>query len=88
MGNHNIIWRIVLLSLLCYSMLSFASVRRDVYRTEIIALELEQGLERLREESSELQLRLEQGYDDSQLQILARQRLGLVMPGEIIFYFN
>lgn len=88
MGSQNTIWRIVVLSLMCYALLSLGSVRRDVYRTEQIAEELEQELYFLQEENNRLRLLLEQGYDDSQMQNLARERLGLVMPGERVFYFE
>ena len=88
MGSQNTIWRIVILSLMCYALLSLGSVRRDVYRTEQIASELEQELKLLQEENDRLRLLSEQGYDDSQIQLLARQRLGFVMPGERVFYFE
>jgi len=88
MGSQNTIWRIVVLALLCYSLVSFASVRSDLFRTRQIAAELDRELEGLREENCDLQLQLQQGRDDEQMRLLARQRLGLVMPGEIVFYFD
>ena len=42
----------------------------------------------LLEENRRLLSLAEDGCDDEQLRLLARQRLGLVMPGEIIFYFE
>lgn len=88
MGSQNTIWRIVVLALLCYSLLSFASVQSDLFRTRQLAAGLEEELGCLREENRSLQLQLSQGYDDEQIRLLARQRLGLVMPGEIVFYFD
>ena len=88
MGSRNTIWRIVVLALLCYSLVSFASVRSDLFRTRQLAAELERELEILSEEKQSLQVQLEQGRDDEQMRLLARQRLGLVMPGEIVFYFD
>ena len=46
-----------------------------------------QQLEALQVEHSRLAAALEQG-SDSRLQDMARQRLGLVLPGEKIFYFT
>ena len=88
MGSQNTIWRIVVLALLCYSLISFASVRSDLFKTERIAAELERELEFARAENQSLQLQLQYGRDDEQMRLLARQRLGLVMPGEIVFYFD
>jgi len=88
MGTQNTIWRIVILSLMCYALLSLGSVQKDLKRTERIAEELEKEVSLLREENGQLQRLLAQGYDDSQMELLARQRLGLVMPGEIVFYFE
>ena len=88
MGSRNIIWRIIALALLCYSLLSFASASYDLARTEALIAELEHSVKAADEENAQLNAALEQGYDDERLRILARQRLGLVMPGELVFYFN
>lgn len=80
--------RIVAVALLLYSLWSLASVRVSLYH----ALEQEQNLKRelevLQQEAGLLESRLEQGFDDDFLEALARERLGLVRSGEIIFRFN
>jgi len=88
MGSQNTIWRIVILALMCYALLSLASAGRELYAAEAYLRELEAGYTLLQEENRRLRELAENGYDDEQIRLLARQRLGLVMPGEIIFYFE
>lgn len=80
--------RIVALALLLYSLWSLASVRQELYsaRQQEIALRQELGI--LMQENERLLLKLEQGLDDEFLEQLARERLGLVRSGEIIFRFR
>ena len=87
MPSRNILWRIVLISLLFYSVFSFLSVSLNLTETRQRAQSMAQQLEALRVEHSRLAAALEQG-SDSRLQDMARQRLGLVLPGEKIFYFT
>ena len=42
----------------------------------------------LREENEGLQQQLSSAREEESLEAMARERLGLVMPGEKIFYFN
>ena len=88
MGSQNTIWRIVILALMCYALLSLASTGRELYAAEAYLQELEAGYAMLQEENMRLRELAETGCDDEQIRLLARQRLGLVMPGEIIFYFE
>ena len=44
--------------------------------------------DRLRAQVCSLGDRLESGADDAQIEAMARERLGLVMPGEPIYYFT
>ena len=80
--------RIVLLSLLLYSALSLASSGAELDRAEARQEELSAELEALRAGLQSMQARLEQRISDEEAEQLARQRLGLVMPGEKIFYFT
>ena len=80
--------RIVAVALLLYSLWSLASVRLRLSH----ALEREQNmlteLKELEQEGSRLQAQLDSGFDDEYLEALARERLGLVKSGEIIFRFR
>lgn len=88
MRSGNTLWRIVLLALLFYSGFSFISVRIDLNRTRHTADNLQEQYVLLRAENELLNELLSQGVDDMQLQDLARERLGLVLPGEKVFYFT
>ena len=80
--------RIVALALLLYSLWSLASVRQELYSARQQELALRQELDILMQENERLLLKLEQGLDDEFLEQLARERLGLVRSGEIIFRFR
>jgi len=80
--------RIVALALLLYSLWSLASVRQELYSARQQELALRQELGILMQENERLLLKLEQGLDDEFLEQLARERLGLVRSGEIIFRFR
>ncbi len=87
MRGRVILWRIVLLSLLCYSAFSFFSEADLLDKTACEADSLLQELQLLRQENLLLRHNLEQ-RNKSQLQDMARDRLGLVLPGEKLFYFT
>lgn len=87
MRSRNILWRIVLLSLLFYSVFSFVSVTVSLNKTRQTASDLQQRLAVLQAENAGLKAASEQ-RTDTELQDLARERLGLVLPGEKIFYFT
>lgn len=80
--------RIVLLSLLLYSALGLASSGGELEQAQAKRELLEAKLSRLEAERQQLQAKLEQGISVEDAQQYARQRLGLVMPGEKIFYFT
>lgn len=85
--QRNILLRIVVVALLLYALANFAAVRGDLRRTEKLAEDYGAQVQRLRGENETLRLKLEQGMSDEEYIQLARERLGLVMPGEKIFYF-
>ncbi len=87
MQGKNTLWRLVMLALLLYALAGFASARsrlRDVSGEEA---ELQEGLFQAQQELQYLQQRLNQGMDADALEAMARERLGLVLPGEKVFYF-
>ena len=75
--------RIVLLLLLLYAAGCLASAGRRVHRAEAALERLTPELERLERTASPADAPL----DDAAIEALARQRLGLVLPGETIFLF-
>lgn len=80
--------RIVAVALLLYSLWSLASVRLRLSDALSREQKLQSELESLEQEAELLHLRLEGGFDDEYLEALARERLGLVKSGEIIFRFR
>lgn len=88
MNNRNVIWRIVIVALLMYSLANFTAARERLRETESAAAELEQELAELQEEREQLELLLASLEDEDELRRLARQRLGMVMPNEKVFYFT
>ena len=59
-------------------------------KINIITAEAESAAEQesLEAENRRLTGLLEAGYDDGTMEAMARERLGLVMPGETVFYFT
>ena len=88
MQNRETIVRIVLVALMIYALFSFASARRELDQTRQTVLRLEEEYESLTEENRQLEQRLASGSDDETMEALAWERLGLVMPGETVFYFT
>ena len=80
--------RIVVLSLLLYSIVSLAVVAGEMSQLKNNTLVLEQQLLELVKENTELEEKLTNGIDDAQMLQLARSRLGLVLPSEKVFYFT
>jgi cell division protein FtsB len=80
--------RIVLLSLLLYSALSFAASGNELDRAEARQDRLGAELEALGAETQQMRTKLDAKISPTEAEQLARQRLGLVRPGEKIFYFT
>ncbi len=87
MAERNVLVRIVVLALLLYSLACLASVRIELRRTEALEQSLQQELDTLSAENAALNRRLAELDSDEQIASLARERLGMIMPGEKIFYF-
>ena len=80
--------RIVAVALLLYSLWSLASARLRLNDALSREQALQSELDGLEQEAELLHRRLEGGFDDEYLEALARERLGLVKSGEIIFRFR
>lgn len=78
----------VAVALLLYSLCGLAAVSLELDTAERDFAALENEYTAAVSEQKMLTERLDEGLDDSKLEELARQRLGLVMPGEKIFYFT
>ncbi len=80
--------RIVLVSLLLYSALSLFATGRELEQLDGARREAQETLAALREENGQLRDSLSQDRSEEEMERLARERLGLVRPGEKIFYFS
>lgn len=79
---------IVLTSLTLYACASVAAVGGELRAAEAVQQELRAGLEEQAADNAALREKLEAGLSDAELERLARERLGLVKPGDKIFYFT
>jgi cell division protein FtsB len=80
--------RIVLPALLIYAALCLASTRRALYTAGQEEASLRARLEAVEQENRTLNQRLSEGWSSEELEALARERLGLVLPGDRIFRFT
>ena len=78
----------VAVALLLYSLCSLAAVAWQLEAAEKDFRRLEEEYAAVKNEQKMLSAQLESGLDDSEIEEMARERLGLVMPGEKIFYFS
>lgn len=81
------LFHLAAVALLVYSLVVFCSSLNDVYCAEIAVAELEREYERVLEENHALNTRYEKVKSGEIMESLVRERLGLVKPGEKIFYF-
>ena len=80
--------RIVLIALLVYAALCLASTRRALYAADAEEEALRTRLEAVEQENRAMSRRLTEGWSAEELEALARERLGLVLPGDRIFRFE
>ncbi len=88
MRNRYLILRIVIVAFLLYSMTAFGSGLRNLRLTQKHCYELENELTELREENKTLKLELSSEPDDEIMGKLAREKLGMLKPGDKIFIFS
>ena len=79
--------RIVIAVLLAYALVRCHTVMKSYEEAKSAHRELRSEVQALREESDALTLALDTPPKDSEIEKLARERLGLVLPDETIFYF-
>ena len=88
MKDRSVIGRIVVLALLLYGLGSLTAVSRELTAAQetVEALRLQRQL--LAAEQEQLAQALADREEPETLERLARERLGMVKPGERIFYFD
>ena len=88
MDSQDKLLRFVLVFLLLYAMAALASAGGELRQCQAERRALAHRLCTLEAENAAMAQRLSDGISDEELIQLARQRLGLVLPGEKIFYFT
>ena len=75
----------VILVMMVYALWNMAEVRRDLMRAEEYRLELIQQTQAVAAENQRLEREIAMAEDAAVMERIARTRLGLVYPGELIF---
>ncbi len=88
MDSRETLLRIILVSLLLYSLAGAVTVGRELRQAEQMAEQMRQQEAQLLQLNGELQEKIARGYSPEEMEQLARERLGLVLPGEKLFYFS
>ena len=88
MKHRDRILRAAVIALLLYSLVSLAREYRLLCRTQALCDTLAAENAALEAQRQELTAQLEQPPDEREMRRLAWERLGMVAPGEKIFYFT
>lgn len=76
---------IIICIMIIYALWNIAAVRRDLMRAEEYRLELIQQTQAVAAENERLEREIARSADSAVMERIARTRLGLVHPGELIF---
>lgn len=86
--NREALLRLLTVGLLLYMLVTFGAARLRLNAAAEREEELDLACASLREENEALRQSIASLWDDETAEAMARDRLGLVMPGERIYYFN
>lgn len=81
-----IITKIVIIAVIIYAAISLASINNQITAARVNHAELESRVKETAQTNAKLEYDIEHATDDETIESLARSKLGLVKPGEIIFY--
>ena len=87
-AQREMLLRLVTTALLLYALTHFAASQMRLARTEALTEALTAERDALAAENAALSGRLRGGESREALEARAREELGLVRPGEIVFYFE
>ena len=77
---------LVIVGLIAYACIALMNMRTKVASANETEAQLQQRVEEIQEENAALRYAIEHRYDESTIEDIAREKLGLVMPDEKIFY--
>ena len=77
---------LVIVGLIAYACIALMNMRTKVAAANETEAELRRQVEQIQEENAGLQYAIDNQYDPKTIEDIAREKLGLVMPDEKIFY--
>lgn len=77
---------VVIVGLIAYACIALMNMRTKVAEANETEADLREQVESIQEENAALQYAIDHQYDDKTIEDIARDKLGLVMPDEKIFY--
>ena len=77
---------LVIIGVIAYACITLMNMRTKVANANETQAQLQQQVEKIQEENAALQYAIEHKDDLSTIEDIARDKLGLVMPEEKIFY--
>lgn len=81
-----IITKILIAALLVYAVVSLVTVRSKTAALNAQTQQLQQQITDMTQSNAELEYKIEHSEDADTIEEIARDKLGLVKPGEKIFY--
>jgi cell division protein FtsL len=81
-----IFMKIVILALVVYACISLVTIKAQMAKAEAARDELRAQAAEAAQENAELKYQIEHADDPDTVEDIARNKLGLVKPGEKIFY--
>lgn len=88
MQSRETVIRLAAIILLAYMFAAFLGARGRLAAAQLREQVLNESCASLREENAQLSAALSAAPDDAAIATLARERLGLALPGEEIYYFD
>lgn len=82
----NLITKLLIVALALYAIISIVTINGRVTKAEEDKAELQRQVDEITQENAELQYQLDHSEDEETIEEIARNKLGLVLPGEKIFY--
>ena len=77
---------LVIVGLIAYACIALMNMRSKVAQANTTEAELRSQIQRLQEENAALQYAIDNKDDEKTIEDIAREKLGLVLPDEQIFY--
>lgn len=82
----SIFTKLLILALVLYAIVSIITINKRVGEAEMEREELTRQVEEMTQANAELEYQLEHSEDEETIEEIARSKLGLVLPGEKVFY--